>query len=258
MTSNDVVYGAARAFQAAVEALADAVPNGYRRHGPGGALLATTGSLIPALNGVMSADPSPDKAEIALLCDAAEAHVQGVPWSIRLRGEPEEGIVAVAADHGLTTRTRQPFMLLTLEGDPAVRKPAPKPASVRPLRADEHEVLAEVLGAAFGAPPAIITSLYTPLVLGQPFLRAYVAEVAGVPAAAGMAILTGEHVGLVNIGTRPEHRRTGLGRAVTERILRDGRAAGARTAYLHSSDEALPLFEQAGFRTQESWTFLTA
>lgn len=191
MTSGVEVSLAAQAFQSAVEELAGVVPNGFCEHGPSGALLATTGSLIPALNGIMSADPAPDEAEIALLCMKAEAHIQGLPWSIRLRGEPEDGIVAVAADHGLTTLTRQPFMLLELEDDRAEQEPDRAPASVRPLRDDEHEVFADVLGAAFGAPPAIITSLYTPLVLGQPFVRPYVAEVDGVPAAAGLAILTG-------------------------------------------------------------------
>ncbi|MFJ5035928.1 GNAT family N-acetyltransferase [Streptomyces sp. NPDC088560] len=258
MTETNEVSRAAHAFQSAVEELAGVLPNGFRERSPGGTLLATTGSLIPALNGITSAEPIPDKAEIALLCDAAEPHVKGLPWSIRLRGEPEEGIVAVAADHGLTTLTQQPFMLLQLTDDRTAQEPARETACVRPLRDDEHEVFAEVLGAAFGAPPAIITSLYTPLVLGQPFVHAYVAEVDGVPAAAGLAILTGEHVGLANIGTLSEYRRQGLGRAVTETILRDAHANGARTAYLHSSDEAIPLFEQVGFRTEEFWTFLTA
>ncbi|MGW1552885.1 GNAT family N-acetyltransferase [Streptomyces sp. NPDC002346] len=109
-----------------------------------------------------------------------------------------------------------------------------------------------------GAPPAVITSLCTPFVLGQAFVKAYVADVDGVPAAAGLAILTERHVGLANIGTLPEYRRRGLGRAVTEAALRDGRAAGVRAAYLHSSDEAVPLFEQVGFRAEESWTSFTA
>ncbi|WP_263974216.1 GNAT family N-acetyltransferase [Streptomyces albicerus] len=80
----------------------------------------------------------------------------------------------------------------------------------------------------------------------------------GEPAAAGLAILTERHVGLANIGTLPENRRRGLGRAITEAILRDARTAGARTAYLHSSDEAVPLFEQVGFRTEEFWASFTA
>ncbi|MER5757072.1 hypothetical protein [Streptomyces sp. NPDC002088] len=142
-------------------------------------------------------DPTPDKAEIALLCDAAEVHVQGLPWSIRLRREPEEGVVAVAADHGLTTLTRQPFMLLKPADDRVAQESARESASVRPLRKDEHEVFADVLGSAFGAPPAIITSLYTRLVLSRPFVRAYVVRRGQCARRGGLAILTGEHVGLV-------------------------------------------------------------
>lgn len=258
MTDHDEASRAAQAFQSAVKGLADVLPNGFSELGPGGALLATTGSLIPALNGIMSAVRAPDEAEIALLCKRAEAHVQGLPWSIRLRGEPAEGIVAVAADHGLTMLTRQPFMLADLEDERPRHMSESTSVSVRRLPEDEHEIFANVLGAAFGAPPAIIASLYTPLVLGQPFVGAYLAEVGGVPAAAGLAILTGEHVGLANIGTVPEYRRLGLGRAVTERILRDAHATGARTAYLHSAEESVSLFEHAGFHTEEFWTFITA
>ncbi|MBZ9641841.1 hypothetical protein [Streptomyces sp. PSKA30] len=118
MTDNDVVSQAAGAFQAAVEALAGVVPNGFRERGPGGALLAITGSQIPALNGITSIAPAPDKAEIGLLSEKAEAHVQELPWSIRLRGEPGAEIVDLAAAHGLATLTSQPFMLLQLESGP--------------------------------------------------------------------------------------------------------------------------------------------
>ncbi|MFF9803399.1 GNAT family N-acetyltransferase, partial [Streptomyces rochei] len=168
----------------------------------------------------------------------------------------------LAACHGLSTQLRQPFMLLSLgdgrEDGWELGKPGPESVTVRPLDDDEHETFAAVLGTAFGAPPMIISSLYTPHVLGQPFVKAYVAEADGTPIAAGLAIVTEKHVGLANIGTLPEHRRRGVGRAVVEAILRDARAAGAHTAYLHSSDEALPLFEQAGFRTEESWVAFTA
>lgn len=258
MNNDDAVSEAAAAFQAATERLAGVLPNGLHERGPGGALLAVTGSLIPLLNSIMSVTDVPDAAEIELLCEKAAPHVAQLPWSIRLRGEPGAGIVGIAAAHGLHTLTRQPFMLLSLDDDRDSRDFGRGPVTVRPLRDDEHETFATVLGAAFGAPPMIISSLYTPLVLGQPFVRGYLAEVDGKPAGAGLAILTERHVGLANIGTLHDHRRQGVARAVTEAILRDGRAAGAHTAYLHSSDEALPLFERAGFRTEESWTVFTA
>ncbi|WP_037858938.1 GNAT family N-acetyltransferase [Streptomyces sp. NRRL S-340] len=257
MTNSDNVSDASAAFLAAVEALAGTLPNGFVGRGPDGALLAFTRSRIPALNGILSASAVPDTKEIGPLCDEAEAQAQQVPWSIRLRGEPDAEIVRIAAAHGLHTLTRQAFMLLPLEEERDVTKPQ-EPVSVRPLHEDEFETFATVLGAAFEAPPAILTSLYTPLVLGRPFVRAYLAEADGVPAAAGLAILTQGHAGLANIGTLPGYRRRGLGRAVTEALLRDARESGAHTAYLHSGEESEPFFQQAGFRTEESWSAFTA
>ncbi|MFD8613159.1 GNAT family N-acetyltransferase [Streptomyces sp. NPDC059631] len=260
MTEKPIALRAAEVFQAAVETLAGVVPDGFHERGPGGSLLAFTGSQIAALNGILSVDPaSAAPAEIELLSTRAEQRGAGLPWSIRLRGEPEEKIVRIAADHGLTTITRQPFMLLPLtDGSLPVPETVPDSVRVRPLGGDEHETFATVLGGAFGAPPAIISGLYTPAVLDQPFLTAYVAEVEGVPAAAGLSIVTDQHVGLVNIGTLPAYRRRGIGRAVTGTILREASAAGAHTAYLHSTDEAVPLFAHLGFRTEESWTAFTA
>ncbi|SNX88379.1 acetyltransferase (GNAT) family protein [Streptomyces sp. TLI_55] len=258
MTNKQAAIDAAEAFQAATEQLVDSLPNGFHERGPAGALLAVTGSLIPLLNTVMSASDVPDVEEIKLLCGKAEPHVRQLPWSIRLRGEVGEEITDLAAQHGLTTRTKQPFMLLSLEEKRPDTRQRGESVTVRRLDDEEHETFAEVLGTAFGAPPAIITSLYTPHVLGRPFVKAYVAEADGTPVAAGLGVVTERHVGLANIGTLPAHRRRGVGRAVVEAILRDARAAGAHTAYLHSSDEALPLFEQAGFRTEESWVVFSA
>jgi hypothetical protein len=41
-------------------------------------------------------------------------------------------------------------------------------------------------------------------------------------------------------------------------MLRDGLQLGASTAYLHSTEPALRLFEGLGFRTMERWTSLSA
>ncbi|MFH8625940.1 GNAT family N-acetyltransferase [Streptomyces vietnamensis] len=258
MDNRDVVSQAAGAFRAAVQALAESLPNGFVEHGPGGALLAFTRSQIPALNGIVSVAATPDTTEIGLLCENAAKQAQGLPWSIRLRGEPEGALVGLAIAHGLGTVSQQPFMLRRLTGTRKETADGGSTGLVRPLRSDESETFAEVLGAAFGAPPAVITSLYTPAVLSLPFVRAYLAEVDGEPVAAGLGILTEQHVGLANIGTLPEYRRRGLARAITDTIVQDATHAGAHVAYLHSSDEAVPLFEWAGFHVEESWTAFTA
>ncbi|MEV7080868.1 GNAT family N-acetyltransferase [Streptomyces sp. NPDC093516] len=266
MTKSHAVLDAAEAFQTAMGQLVDTLPNGHHERGPAGSLLAVTGSMVPVLNTIMSVSDVPDAEEIGLLCKKAEPYVRQLPWSLRLRGEAGPEITALAARHGLSSQTRQPFMLLPLEhggvngheSDYRQESPGSESVTVRPLENDEFETFASVLGAAFDAPPVIISSLYTPHVLGQPFVKAYLAEADGTPVAAGMAIVTEQHVALANIGTLPGYRRRGAGRAVVDAILRDARTAGTRMAYLHSSDEALPLFERIGFRTEESWRVFTA
>jgi hypothetical protein len=44
---------------------------------------------------------------------------------------------------------------------------------------------------------------------------------------------------------------------VTERVMTDGFASGATTAYLQSSPMGQRLYELMGFRTVETWTYLT-
>ena len=61
-------------------------------------------------------------------------------------------------------------------------------------------------------------------------------------------------VGVYNIAVAPAARGRGLGRAITERVVADGIAAGADAAYLHASDLGRPLYESMGFRLVETWT----
>jgi ribosomal protein S18 acetylase RimI-like enzyme len=61
-----------------------------------------------------------------------------------------------------------------------------------------------------------------------------------------------------NIAVTPQARSRGLGRAMTARVMADGFAAGADTAYLHPSEAARPLYESMGFRVVQTWTTFTA
>jgi ribosomal protein S18 acetylase RimI-like enzyme len=65
-------------------------------------------------------------------------------------------------------------------------------------------------------------------------------------------------VGVYNLAVVPRARGYGLGRAMTERVMEDGFAAGAETAYLHSSAAGRPLYESMGFRLVQTWTTFTA
>ena len=64
--------------------------------------------------------------------------------------------------------------------------------------------------------------------------------------------------GVFNIATVPAYRGRGSGRAVTSRIVADGVARGADLAYLQSSEDGYPLYQSMGFRTVETWTYLSS
>ncbi|WP_329218560.1 GNAT family N-acetyltransferase [Streptomyces sp. NBC_01485] len=241
---------AARAFRTAMQRLAAVVPGSLHQVAPGGTLLAFTGSQIPLLNTVMSVSSQPDTGEMVALVEKAAQFPRSVPWTIRLRGEATEELERIAGDYGLRAQP-QPFMVAPLTGGLPDRPNSP---IVRRIAGDEYETFAKTLGAAFGAPPFIISDLYRPAVLDAREITAYLAEVGGIAVAAGLGVVTDGHLGLINIATRPEYRRLGHGRELTETIMRDGRVAGAHTAYLHPSLEAERLFESAGFRTVEDWT----
>lgn len=251
MTRESTAHASAHAFRSAVELLVSHIPGALREIGPHGTLLAFTGGYIPALNTVLSVAEKPDAEEIALLAAVAERYPKQVPWMIRHRGDADPGVVATGAEHGLTVVVSQPFLTRALDDDV---RPASGTSGVRALRGDEYEVFASVLGASFGAPPEVVTSVYTPAVLDLRDVSAYAVEEEGVAVAVGQGFVTDGHLGIGNIGTLPDHRRRGHGRALAEAIMRGGRAAGARTAYLHSTDEALGVFEGLGFRTREHWT----
>ncbi len=248
---------AAHAFGSAMERLVSVVPGATGRSGPEGTLLALTRSQIPALNVVMSTAREPDAGKIADLAAVAaeEAGRDGFPWSIRLRGGPDDAITRRAGEYGLTGKSEQPFMVMPLK-DASVRAREGEQVRVRALGGHEYNAFAEVLAAGFGAPPVIISSLYTPAVLDAQGINAYVAEADGVAVAAGLGVVVEDHLGVINVATTPQHRRKGHARVMVEKILADGRTAGAHTAYLHATDEAVGLFESFGFRTAETWTSL--
>ncbi|MFC3740881.1 GNAT family N-acetyltransferase [Paractinoplanes deccanensis] len=238
----------AYAFRDGIEALTSLVPGSYHTTAPNGTLLALTYSVIPALNPIVVPQADPDSDEVATLAGLAARKAGPVPWSVRLRGEPGERLREIAARHGRTTATSQPFMTATVDGARAVD------ASVRQIKGDEFRTFATVVAGVFGAPPELVSAVYTAEVLDSPQVAAFLAETPrGEPVAAGVAVITGEYAGLANIGTLPAFRGQGHARKVTEALL----SSGAKHFYLHADEQTTGFFERFGFATAENWTMLT-
>jgi GNAT superfamily N-acetyltransferase len=247
----------AHAFADGMEMLSSLLPGSYHARAPHGTLLSLTFAMVPVLNAVLSPSIPPDSSEIDLLADQAARKLNGRPWSIRLRGEPTQRILATASKHHLTTVEHARLMVTELSERPL--EPATNNGiRVRRLSSGEYQTFADVVGAGFGAPAHFVSEVYPASVLGDPRLAPYVAETeGGVAAAAGIGFRNDGHLGLGNIATVPEFRHRGYATALVETLMSHGHLAGAHTAYLHSHDDTLSFFTRFGFADVETWTTLS-
>jgi ribosomal protein S18 acetylase RimI-like enzyme len=210
---------------------------------------------MPLLNGVFSVARRPDAAEVADLATSPRLAV--LPWSLQVRGDRvDPAIEEIAAGHGLRQRSSVQFMLRDLTDADAAPPPADAPR-VRAVSGDEKDLYRHLLAAGAEGPPELFDVFVAPALMNHPDMRGYVTEAAGEPVATSFGVLVGDTVGVFNVTVPPRHRRRGYGRAATRAVLRDARAAGARTAFLHATPLGIPLYETMGFRTAENWTAFT-
>jgi GNAT superfamily N-acetyltransferase len=103
--------------------------------------------------------------------------------------------------------------------------------------------------AELGFPPEVFTQ-YTDGdgLLGEGVV-AFLAEVAGEPAAIAMTIVTDAVAGIYWVGSLPSARGRGLGRAVTAAATNAGLELGADLASLQASPLGRPIYEAMGYRT---------
>ena len=234
---------------------AAAQPGGFSRAGAHGTWELVTGASMPLLNGVFSVMRPADAAEVATF--AASPGLESVAWSVQVRGEEvDPRIVGTAADHGLRQRSTLPFMLKELEeGDGG--EPDPAGLMVRRVLGDEGDPYRAVMAAGYEGPEELFSIFAAPSLMDHPSMRGHLAEVDGIPVASSFGVLVDDLVGVFNIAVPPRYRRRGYGRAATAAVLRDARAAGARTAFLHASPLGVPLYRAMGFHLAENWTLFT-
>jgi N-acetylglutamate synthase len=247
---------AAKALIAALRLLADRLPGMHQKQVAPGVIRLMSGLPMATLNGVFTDALRPD----VTVLDRAAAGVAGLPlpWSIQFRGEPEPAAGRVAARYGLTATTTSPLMVYHPAAD---RQPPPASASAaaRVVVAGHRDQTdyAAALAAGFEAPPEIMAPFSSPEALSLPGAVPYLAREDGQVVAVGLGVFGEETAGVFNIATVPAYRGRGYGRAVTSRIVADGVARGADLAYLQSSEEGYPLYQSMGFRTVETWTYLS-
>ncbi len=150
--------------------------------------------------------------------------------------------------------------------DPAGPEPAPASAfgsmpgltverlhkTAGPSTDEAARAIAVVLGDAFGVEPDRVGAIEqeTLVLLGKDEFHACLVRVDGEPAAAARRTTFDGASYLSSIGTRPRFRGRGLGRVVSEAVLRDAIDAGSRWTYLGvfaDNEVARRMYEGLGF-----------
>lgn len=214
-----------------------------------GIVTFVTGAALAVLNGVFTEHPVPDMARLRQAAADFAGRELGLPWCVQVRSREDGATLADA--FGAVGSTSEPLMVL----ERTDFAPAATATAVRVPRPGERGRFRAAVAAGFGLPEEIAELFSSAAVLAMPEVTPYVVSDGGTPVSVGIGVLTHDALGVYSIATVPGHRRRGLARAITERILADGFANGARFAYLHSSENAFALYRSIGFRTVEEWTY---
>jgi len=229
--------------------MARATPGGQATE-EAGALLVAGATASPAIvNSAFMARSSVDPA--AMLPAAStffrtRAHGYGI-WT---RDDADAALEAALPAAGFVLVTDMPLMVLD---DQPPERPAPAGVIVLPVTdeagAEDFRLVALDGFAEDEEERSAVESKFTAAAgLLAPEVASAVAYVDGRPVAAAMSFTAVGCARISWVGTLPEHRRRGLGAAVTRAAIRGGFDRGARFSALESSALGAPVYRALGFR----------
>jgi ribosomal protein S18 acetylase RimI-like enzyme len=184
-------------------------------------------------------------------------------WPLPGYDQPAD-LVARLLDHGFEDHGAGMFMAFDPGAAGAARAVAgdvelPAGASIEryhlsagPEIGEAARAIALVLGESFGVESDRIAAIEqeTLVLFGREESHACLIRIDGEPAAAARRTTFAGSSYLSSIGTRPRFRGLGLGRLVSDAVLRDALAAGSRWTYLGvfvDNDVARRMYEGLGF-----------
>ena len=209
------------------------------------------GVPFPGFNRIIHARFEANDLDAKIESALAPFKSRGVPmlWHIGPGTQPSnlgERLVA----HGFTHTAEEPGMaadLLALEGDQSL----PPGLSIEQAQDTESlKTYSQITARAFDFPDELGNAIFRveASLLHHSARRLYLGFSDGEPVAAALLFLGASVAGIYGVGTIPEARRQGIGRAMTLVPLLEARAMGYRIGVLHASRMGEGIYHRLGFQ----------
>jgi GNAT superfamily N-acetyltransferase len=174
---------------------------------------------------------------------AAFFAANGSPWLLLVLPEAATALEGAARDAGLRYEGRFPGLLL----DPIPEQIPPPPKGVKVHRVDTVEELQVFERTASRAYEVESGPVYREW-LTYPGFSFHLAYCRDEPVATATLVASHGVAGIVYVGTVPEARRRGFGRAAVWAAIEEGRRQGLRTSALWATPMGRAMYERMGFR----------
>ncbi|MEP6758725.1 MAG: GNAT family N-acetyltransferase [Actinomycetota bacterium] len=231
------------------------LPDATVRIGDGYRVVTVPSFPIPLVNAVISEGTNEEATIRDLAAAIAEVEAAGMPPVVTGRDGVDAHVLEEARRLGLMGEERIPGMSVSRD---AFRPSEAPNVELRRVGADPEllDVAMDVTARGFGAPRALFEPLFASGMQAEG-LDLWLAFVSDVAVSTATGLVRGDHVGIFDVATPPEHRRKGYGANVTSAAVAAGFGAGATTAYLQSSEMGFPVYEALGFRTVATYVVQT-
>jgi GNAT superfamily N-acetyltransferase len=211
-----------------------------------------TDLVFPPSNAAFHTNLKPENADrkIEEFQDLGRKKKVPLQWQIGPDTRPANIGERLAA-HGFTTRGDGAGMAIDLL---ATNESEPMPKGLEIIEVMDDKALkawCRIVCVAFGAPPegaaAMMKLVKRERKYKQP-IKLYLGLLDGKPATTSGYFLGEGVAGIYFVATLPEARNKGLGFAVTQAALKDGRALGYRVGILQASKMGEPVYKRMGFK----------
>jgi GNAT superfamily N-acetyltransferase len=187
--------------------------------------------------------------DLAAAFERAEAYFERakLPFAFTVRSDREAACAEALVAAGYERQEEMPGMVLLpiRDGSQPIEGLEVREVATR----QDLESFQETALEGFGFPRQLGRLFITEQFLEKPGAKLYLGLLHGEPVCTSSLVPTPGIAGIYWVATLPEHRKRGLGEAITWAAVRGGMESGCATASLQASEAGAPVYARMGFTT---------